>query len=277
MTTPVILRGRAASPVRPGLVTKQVLLGKIPLASGELVTEASISDLHNAYKEQIRRENALRPRAKRLRGMTSQSFKTLFKFAQLLGLVELVREEPMQFPPPGGPLYSVRVTDKPRVVISTRRIFKVSPLGEEDEKSWTNLAKAWIEGWTAPQKAEYITPVPREEVIPRVREVDITVVTPIKWVHKPSEKQFKLLLAHLTVLHNIGITDPDVKSEVNRLSMLIGDWVIEVEDMLKDAKSINFAEAISKYTDMLRIVGEISEALTGQDLGRAIESLKEFS
>ena len=186
-----ILRGRAASPVRPGLVTKQVLLGVIPLATGELVEEASISDLHNAYKEQIRRENALRPRAKRLRGMTSYSFKTFFKFAQLLGLVELVREEPMQLPPPGGPLYSIRVTDKPRVVVSTRRIFKISPLGREDEKSWTNLAKAWTEGWTAPQKAEYIAPLPREEVEPRVREEVVTEVVPIKWVPKPSDKQFK--------------------------------------------------------------------------------------
>lgn len=277
MTTPVTLRGRAASPVRPGLVTKQVLLGIIPLATGELVTEASITDLHNAYKEQIRRENALRPRAKRLRGMTSYSFKTIFKFAQLLGLVELVREEPMQFPPPGGPLYSVRVTDKPRAVISTRRIFKISDLGKEDEKSWTNLAKAWIEGWSAPQKAEYIAPLPREEVEPIVREEIITAVVPIKWVARPSEKQYKLLLAHLKVLQKIGIDDPDVKREVDRLSMLIGDWVIEVEDMLEDAKSINFAEAINKYTDMLRIVGEISEALGDQELGRAIESLKELS
>ena len=85
------------------------------------------------------------------------------------------------------------------------------------------------------------------------------------------------MLAHFKVLQRIGIDDPDVKREVNRLSMLIGDWVIEVEDMLEDAKSVNFTEAISKYTSMLSIVGEISEALGDQDLGRSIESLKELS
>ena len=37
MTSPVTLRGRAATPVRPGLVVKSVLMGVTPLATGELV------------------------------------------------------------------------------------------------------------------------------------------------------------------------------------------------------------------------------------------------
>ena len=113
MTT---LRGRAASPVRPGAITKQVLLGEVPLLTGELVFEAAITDLHSAYKMALSRYNELRPKPKHIRGMTMHSFYTMFKFAQLLGLVELVRTESMQFPPPGGQLYSLEKTDRVRVV-----------------------------------------------------------------------------------------------------------------------------------------------------------------
>jgi len=173
MTTPVTLRGRAATPIRPGLVTKSVLMGETPLATGELVHEAAITDLHRAYMELIKRENTVRPRAKRLRGMTYASFLKLFKFSQLLNLVELVREEPMQFPPPGGPLISARKPNGIHGVVSVRRVFKLTGIGAEDEKSWTNLCKAWIEGWSAPQKAEYLPPpyVPRPRVRVPVEEV----------------------------------------------------------------------------------------------------------
>lgn len=278
MTT---LRGRAASPVRPGFVIKSILMGETPLVTGEFVTEAAITDLHSAYKELIKRENTLRPKAKRLRGMTAQSFKTLYKFAQLLHLVELVREEPMQFPPPGGPLYSVRKPDGVHVVVSTRRIFKITDIGREDERSWTNLCRAWIEQWPAPAKVEYVPPKPPPIVKPPpVKPPPVEVlpeVTPIKWVPRPSDKQFGILLEHLEELRRIGIENTAVKIEVNRLAMLIGDWVMEIEDMLEDAKSIAFAEAVGKYTEMLRLVNELSEALGDQDIDRAIINLEELA
>jgi hypothetical protein len=280
----VILKGRAATPVRPGYVIKAVLSGQIPLVTGQIVTEASINDIHGAYKEQIRRENSLRSREKRLRGMTAFSFKTLFKFAQLLGLVELVREEPMQFPPPHGHLYSLRKHDGIHVVISTRRIFKLTDIGKEDELSWTNLCKAWMEQWPAPQKMKYIQPLPRPEKPARapepapaaVGEVPIEEAppfTPLAWVPRPSDREFKKLLGHLETLSEIGMEDLAVRAEVGRLSSLVDDWVVYVDERLDEAKAISFKEAIGKLAVTLGLVVELAEALRGVDLPRAIDVL----
>lgn len=273
----VTLRGRGATPVRPGNVTKGVLLGEIPLATGELVTEAAITDLHSAYKELIRRENALRPKEKRLRGMTAFSFKTLFKFAQLLGLVELVREEPMLYPPPGGVLYSVRKPDGAHVVVSTRRIFKLTDIGKEDERSWTNLCRAWREGWPAPAKVEYAPPYVPPPKPPRPPIVVPPVVfAPYKWVTRPSVAQFKSLLAHLEGMKTVGIDDPRVVSETDRLSMLIGDWVVEIEDSLEDAKAIVHTKAIRRLESWHKYVTAVCEAFIDRDLNRAIKNLEEL-
>lgn len=271
MVTP---RGRGAQPVRPGIVTKGVLLGQVPLATGEIVTEAAITDLHNAYKELIRRENAVRPKEKQLRGMTSFSFKTLFKFAQLLGLVELVREEPMELPPPGGPLYSIRKPDGVHVVVSTRRIFRLTDVGREDERSWTNLCRAWMERWPAPAKIEYAPPyAPPLERPPKVVKPP-EVFTPYKWVSKPSSTQFKLLLAHFEEMQAIGIDNPVIASETDRLSMLIGDWLMEIGDDLEDARAINNLKAINVLEIWRKQVTIVSEGLMDRDLSRAIEGLK---
>lgn len=268
------LRGRGGQPVRPGFAVKGILLGQIPLATGELVTECAITDLHSAYKELIKRENTLRPKHKRLRGMTTHSFKTLFKFAQLLGLVELVREEPMIYPPPTGHLYSIRKIDGVHVVISTRRVFKISTLGTEDELSWTNLCRAWRENWPAPQKIEYVPPYVPPEVKPPKVLVPPEEFAPYKWVTKPSPSQFKLFLRHLETLKAIGIADPGVKSEVDRLSMLIGDWQMEIGDSLDDARAIAHAKAIKKLEKWDTLVTTVAEGLMDRDLDKSIEALK---
>jgi len=272
------LRGRGATPVRPGLTTKGVLMGEVPLATGELVTEAAITDLHGAYKELIKRENALRPKAKQLRGMTYRSFLTLFKFAQLLNLVELVREEPMQFPPPRGSLYSVRKPDGIKAVISTRRIFKISAIGAEDELSWTNLCKAWMESWPAPQKVEYAPPYappPKVERPPRVKPP--VELKPFRWVSKPSTRQFGLLLAHLEGLQSLGIDKPGVGPEVDRLAMLIGDWLIEIKDSLEEAKAIEFTERVVQYEKWEGAITATFEGLMDRDLDRCVEALRELA
>lgn len=273
----MVLRGRGATPIRPGTTIKGVLLGEITLATGELVSEAAISDLHSAYKELIRRENALRPKEKHLRGMTTFSFKTLFKFAQLLGLVELVREEPMLYPPPGGPLYSVRKPNGVHAIVSTRRIFKLTSVGRKDERSWTNLCRAWREDWPRPAKIEYAPPYvppPKPPVPPVV--VPPVVLTPYKWVTRPSVSQFKSLLAHLEGLKAIGIDDPRVASEIDRLSMLIGDWIVEVEDGLEDARAIMHLRAIRRLEEWHKHISVVSEAFIDRDLDRAVKSLGEL-
>ncbi len=272
----VTLRGRGATPVRPGLVTKGVLLGQIPLATGELVTEAAITDLHGSYKELIKRENTLRPKARRLRGMTYRSFLTLFKFAQLLNLVELVREEPMLFPPPGGPLLSVRKPDGAEVVISARRVFKLTAVGQEDERSWSNLCRAWIEQWPAPEKMEYAPPYVPPPKPPVAPPKPPEVFTPYKWIPTPSTARFKTLLAHLETMEAIGAAEPEIAAEVDRLSMLVSDWVMEIGDALDDARAINNVRAIRRLEPQFKAITALTEALMDGDLRRAISSLREL-
>ena len=275
----VTLRGRAATPVRPGLVTKSVLLGETPLATGELVQEAAITDLHSAYKELVHRENTLRPRAKRLKPMTKFSFKTLFKFAQLLGLVELVREEPMQFPPPGGPLYSLRKTDGIHVVTSTRRVFKITPLGAEDEKSWTNLCKAWIEGWPAPQKAEYLPPVykPRAPRAVKPPVVVPPVFAPYKWQELYSPKNLKAFAGYLETLMTVGVDIPGVPEELSRLAGKISGWIIEVDEAIDDARAIHYTQEVHRLEGILGGLSTVKEALLDHDLVDASSKLLELA
>ena len=139
-------KGRGSQPTHPGLTIKEVLMGDIPLVNGERVTEAAIADIHDVYREIIRQQNQLRPKSKRLRGMTNASFYTLFRLARYLGLVEFVRDEPMLYPPPHGHLYSMRKvagSERPRAAVSTRRIYKLTEHGRNAEESWRNLHRAW--------------------------------------------------------------------------------------------------------------------------------------
>ena len=279
-----ILRGRAATPVRPGFTIKGVLLGEIPLATGDHVTEAAITDLHGAYKELIRQENDLRPRARRLRPMTAFSFRTLFKFAQLLDLVELVREEPMVFPPPGGNLLSIRGSgDEAKVVKSTRRVFKLTAVGAEDERSWSNLNRAWREEWPAPAKLEYIEPVKREppprKPPPKKKEpVEQVLFTPFVIPRDPTPINFRLLAAHLRILDGIGIDNPEVVSEVARLSTSINSWEVDILDGIEAARSISFAEEVTRLTKWSDLMTTVREGLDGNDLVKstvALETLAE--
>ncbi len=271
------LRGRAASPIRPGFIVKDVLLGKIPLETGELVAEAAITDLHSAYKEMIRRENALRSKAKRLKGMTYRSFITFFKFSQLLGLVEKVREEPMRYPPPGKVLYRMEMvagvmTTSPAV----RKIYRLSSKGAEDERSWSDLRRAWQEDWPAPQKMVVVVERPPVEK-PLVPKKKPSLFPTFKWRPVPTTRQFGLLLRHLEQLNEIGIRDERVVKEVDTLSMKIGDWEIGIEDTLSDARAINNKPAIEKYERWQGHVTDVRVGLIDRDLGKSIESLRKLT
>jgi len=135
-------RGRALQSVRPGYTIKKVLLGEIPLRTGELVSEASITDIHNSYKELVNRENELREKRYHIKGMNILSFTTLFKFARYLGLVEHVRSEP-RHKPASGSLHRVENGTRLHIVNGTRRIFRLTEKGRADDESWNNLCGAW--------------------------------------------------------------------------------------------------------------------------------------
>lgn len=135
------LRGRAAQSLRPGQTIKAVLSAEIPLTTGKYVTEACITDIHSVYKLLTKQENLTRFKDKKLRGMTYDSFLTLFRFARCLGLVEKIREESMLRE---GKLLSIRVEpDGPHVVESKRIIYKLTPIGVEEEDAWSNLYGTW--------------------------------------------------------------------------------------------------------------------------------------
>lgn len=281
MTTP---RGRAASPIRPGLITKQVLLGEIPLETGELVTEAAITDLHSAYKVILGKHNELRPRAKRIGGMSHSSFYTMFKFAQLLGLVELVRTEPMKFPPPHGSLYSIEKTDRVRAIIAVRRIFRLTGIGREDEKSWLDLTRAWKEQWPAPQKVAYVPPtevVPPPEKPKRPRKPPVEIppeaeIPEFKWVVTPSQKQYSLLLTHLLGLAQLDQTRADVITHIDNLATRIGDWAVVIDDSLEDAKMVGRERTITRLTREKELVNRVFEGLLDRDLGKSIVALNDL-
>lgn len=286
-----LLRGRAASPVRPGIITKAVLMQKIPLVSGELVTEAAITDLHSAYKACVKRENVLRPKANKLRGMTYRSYLTLFKFAQLLNLVELVREEPMEYPPPGGNLYSIRTTGKPdgvhsvHAVISTRRVFKITPVGIEDERAWTNLCRAWIDNWPIPSKVEepleYVPPIEKPPVKRRppkeVVGVPAIKFTPYEWRSEPATANFIDLARHLRTLAELGIESPGVAEEIIGLIRKLSSWYQLAEEGKEDAESIGHTSAARQLTDWMVEITNTREALLNQDMNKAVNILESMA
>lgn len=270
------LRGRAAQPLRPGFIAKAVLSGDIPLTTGEPVKEAAITDVHSVYRFLTKQENLVRPRDKKLRGMSYRSFATLFRFAYLLGLVERVREEPMLFPPPGGGLLSIRKPNGAHIVEAKRIIYRLTSVGVQDELAWSNLCKAWIEHWPVPQKAEEVVPPvipPPVAKPPRVVKPPLEVEK-LKWVEVPSIAQFKRLLKHLKGLQAIGIEDVGAREEVDRLSMRIGGWDIWVDDSLEDAKAAKHAQKIGKFTLWKKFIVEVMEGLMDEDLPRAIRGLE---
>ncbi len=167
-----MLKGRAATPVRPGFMIYNILAGKQPIGEKkEIVHEAGIVDLHRQYRALIENENHYRTKKTRLRPMTYHSFVKIVKFAQLLGLVKVVREVPMVHPPDNKRLY--RVSKRPAgglsVVISKIRVIQLTDLGQQETVAWRNLCRAWIEEWPIPTIGEpvplYVLPEDRAQPI----------------------------------------------------------------------------------------------------------------
>jgi len=208
----------------------------------------------------------------------------MFKFAQLLRLVELVRTEPMNYPPPGGNLYSIEKTDdEVRAIVSVRKIFRLTGIGREDEKSWLDLTRAWKEQWPAPQKVEFIPPtevaLPEEKPPKRVKVPEVTPeaeVPKFKWVVSPSQRQYTLLLNHLLVVEQLDQSRPDVITHIDGLATRIGDWVIAVEDSLEDAKIAKNIRLVDRLTLEKSLLDQTFEGLMDRDLRKATRALRKL-
>jgi len=237
------LLGRAASAVRVGNVIKQVLSGKLPNEEGQRVTEAAIVDVHHVYKHLVKEQNMIR--AKKLKPMVYSSFITQFRFAEKLNLVALVRKEDMLFPPPTGHLYTFKVHDGNIGEISKRHIYKLTPLGEQDELSWTNLTQAYIQHWVAPQKA------PEYTVVEKVFKMSA-----IPYVKTLTNFRNKLLS---------GVT----REQAIIYSSPVGDWSMYFERRAKVSHN-------NEYNRLKEMADTLSEQLYENQVDRAIANLADM-
>ncbi len=296
-----MLKGRAASPIRPGLIAKHVLMGKIPLDTGEYVTEAAITDIFKAYKSELGRVNDLRPRNKYIRGMRYSSFYTMFRFAILKGLVEMLREEEAAYNRKKtitleNTLFRVeKINNKPHIMISTRKVYKLSDVGYEDEKCWSDLTNAWKLNWGVGQKLNYELPIlteeeikkkeepkgeePKEEKIEEVKEKAKTtkpkpkeekpagfVSILSKWKDIYTIKRANDLISHLKILYSLGVNFPGVAKESDTIASLLADWIIDMEDRAKSSKKHDDIIKYQARTDALnRASEELSEIPLAND------------
>lgn len=245
-----MIRGRAASPVRPGFLIKSLLSGEIPNEDGERVTESAIVDIHHVYKAAVREAGMLR--SKHYKPMVYSSFVCLFRFAEKLGLVELVRSEPMLYPPPHGHLYTTRRHDGAHIQTSTRNVYRLTELGKQDELSWSNLTRAYLEHWLAPQKL--IVPIPT--VAP----------TKYKFSSTPSSIQLTAFMNFLISMKNTGID----QSLLRQLSEQVGDWSIYFEDRLKTSNDKD------KYRHLRDDANRLSDELFEYNIDAAIATARDM-
>lgn len=110
-------RGRALQRVRPGLVVKGVLQGKVRLRGRGFVQEASVADIYAVYSEAAKLERLKKRAGNRVhrKVMSYKSFQTFFKFARYLGFVE---------PGQDG-------------------TFRITELGRDAWQEWEDLKRAW--------------------------------------------------------------------------------------------------------------------------------------
>ena len=116
-------------PIRPGLIIKEALQGR-PMG---------ISEMHRLYKERVKEINDLRDKANKIRAATYWSFARQCQFARALGLIEKDHEAPLEYPPDGQVLLSIRDN---KVVPATRVIYRLTSAGLAQESAWLSLAGA---------------------------------------------------------------------------------------------------------------------------------------
>lgn len=143
--TPPRPRGGAARVIRTGRVIREYLLS---------FGEGGIGEIHQHLKSQIGTYNMRRPRREWLRAPTYESFNKYFGALRRIGLVEFVRDEPMEYGHPK--MVSIRPPDQ--VVMSTRRIYQLSAFGADPASDilWEDplfrglMREALVAGMTPP-------------------------------------------------------------------------------------------------------------------------------
>lgn len=123
-----------ATTVRPGRCIKAQLLANGPMAT---------SDLHFAYKEEIRVKRQSSVDGLAQRGMHSDSFRRLIYFAKRLGyLVETGLEDALGLR--GDNATMMTMIRRGEVVPSQRILYGLTPAGEAAVDEWDNLRQAFV-------------------------------------------------------------------------------------------------------------------------------------
>jgi hypothetical protein len=183
------LRGRAASPYRPGLFVKDYLQSH---------GEAYIAEMHRAYKGSLGGRD-VGPKHQR-RWPTYESFRKYFGVLVRHGLVEFAHDGSLPEGKAGdtmerNDLLSIRLDGEPRVVTSVRRYFRLTPAGMADVRTWENPFQP------APPPTVLVAPRRKEELAmgkPAAKKVP-KVKVPTPQLEKPpvvkTAKEFQKQLA----------------------------------------------------------------------------------
>lgn len=253
-------RGKAFSQFRPGIIVKGVLTGNIPLETRNtipsFVSEACVTDLHQTYKAHLYRENLNRPKVKRLKGMTYESFAKWFRFSRYMGLVEKVREEPANMPKPMS-----RVIRTPAGKLSIRRtsriIYRLTDLGRTEERAWQDLASAWRE-WA---RGEWDFGQPA--LVPEYKRPEVEVKN--FEGRTPDEDAFWEIGAYIRDLARIVHLTEEAQEPLVDAVAVVSDWVNRLRaerdnalDMYRGTGNIGWKETADVAEDWLT---EIQKAM----------------
>lgn len=128
-----MLRGRAASQIRPGLMIREFLGSN---------GSASVSELHRHYKSLVKEINRSRPRGKESKPMVYTSFACYLHNCARLGLVEVADEPllPIEGKETHGLMFIKGSGNKAKVVNSGQRRYQLGPNFGAMEY-WENPAK----------------------------------------------------------------------------------------------------------------------------------------
>jgi len=184
-----------------------------------------------------------------------------------------------------------------------RRIFKLTAIGTEDERSWLDLTNAWKEQWSAPEKVAHFPtlaealapPLPvvekPEEIVEKVEKkagrpkkaepipgvpLPEAPIPSFKWTTTPSRRQYTLLLDHLVDLQRLDQTRPDVIAHISSMETRVGDWTVEVEYRRDIAKEEGKLEEATRLTQESVLLSSLFESIIDEDLDRAVEAVREL-
>jgi len=211
--------------------------------------------------------------------MTYRSFVTLFKFAQLKGLVELVEERDMEFPPKSGGLISIRHEGgEVEVVPSKIRVFRLTQSGSQDERSWANLCKSWMEGWPVPQPLQYKIPEtkPTPSGIPVVEKK--TTWTSLVRTQSYTVRRASMMKDHLETLDAIGINTKGVRDELDHVRSILADWETDLDIKIEreEKKKAPDDELLERYETNRSNIVTVGELLEEHELKEAIEAMEDL-